>query len=78
VAANAQAVKAPIFDTVNKLNPMVANILTLGVINGYVNLVKHETLVQAVASRVHKTTVDLNLSALDIGTKVGQGLKKGV
>lgn len=77
LADNAQVVKVPIFDKVKELSPMVANILTLGVVNGYVNLVKHETLAQAVASRVPKHTVDLNLNALDIGAKAGQELKKG-
>ena len=62
-------IKIPIYDTaVQKFGkPMGANIVALGAINGLLNLVTRESLLEAVFDRVPKGTKDINLQALEAG-----------
>jgi 2-oxoglutarate ferredoxin oxidoreductase subunit gamma len=64
-----KVVRIPILDTaLEKLGkPMVANIVALGAVNGVLNLVSKESLVNAVISRVPKGTEELNKRALESG-----------
>ena len=61
--------KVPILETAKKKlnNPMVANIIALGVIYEVTKLVKKESLEKAVLGRVPKGTEDLNKLALNEG-----------
>lgn len=69
--------RAPIFDAVAKLgNPMVANILVLGVLNSLTSLVSQDNLAAAIRSRVPAATVEMNLKALAEGSSMGKNLKK--
>ena len=47
--------------------PMVANIIALGAVNGLLNLVSKESLMEAVTSRVPRGTEELNKQALEEG-----------
>jgi 2-oxoglutarate ferredoxin oxidoreductase subunit gamma len=52
--------------------PLVANIIALGTICGITGIVKEESLKKAVAARVPKRTIDLNLMALAKGVEMGR------
>jgi 2-oxoglutarate ferredoxin oxidoreductase subunit gamma len=52
--------------------PLVANIIALGTICGITGIVKEESLKKAVAARVPKRTIDLNLMALAKGVELGR------
>jgi 2-oxoglutarate ferredoxin oxidoreductase subunit gamma len=64
-----KVVRIPILDTASEKlgKPMVANIVALGAVNGVLNLVSKEALLNAVISRVPKGTEDLNKRALESG-----------
>ena len=64
-----KVIKIPILDTASEKlgRQMVANIVALGAVNGVLNLVSKESLVNAVISRVPKGTEDLNKRALESG-----------
>ncbi len=47
--------------------PMVANIIALGAINGYLNLVSKESLTKSVLDSVPRGTEELNKQALESG-----------
>jgi 2-oxoglutarate ferredoxin oxidoreductase subunit gamma len=51
---------------------MVANVVTLGVVNTFCNLVAPETLEKAVLSRVPKGTEELNKKALAAGAELAK------
>jgi len=67
-------VKLPILDTASEKigKPMVANIVALGAINGLLNIVSKESLLNAVLDRVPKGTEDLNKRALESGYKLAE------
>jgi len=64
-----KVIKIPILITASEKlgRQMVANIVALGAVNGVLNLVSKESLVNAVISRVPKGTEDLNKRALESG-----------
>ncbi|MHC4662809.1 MAG: 2-oxoacid:acceptor oxidoreductase family protein [Planctomycetota bacterium] len=53
--------------------PLVSNIISLGTICGITGIVKEESLKKAVAARVPKRTIDLNMMALAKGVEMGRG-----
>ena len=61
--------KFPILSTAaEKLGkPMVANIIALGAVNGILDLVSKESILEAVLNRVPKGTEELNKQALEAG-----------
>jgi len=68
---------APLYVTVAKIgNPMVANILVLGILNSVIDVVSGDSLKAAVSSRVPPATVEINLGALAEGSRVGKELKR--
>lgn len=67
--------KAPIFAAAERLQkPMVANVLVLGILNSISGIVSIESLVNAVRARVPAATIDINLAALEEGSKIGKEL----
>jgi len=64
-----KVLKLPILDTAaEKMHkPMVANIIALGAINGFLNLVSKESLLRSVMDSVPKGTEELNKQALEFG-----------
>ncbi len=71
--------KAPVYSTVAEIgNPMVANILVLGILNSVIDVVSRDSLENAVSSRVPPATVELNIRALEEGSRVGKELKREV
>lgn len=67
--------KAPIFDTVQTLRPMVANILVLGILNSLMDIVQPIALERAIRARVPSHSIDINMQALAEGIKLGKNLK---
>jgi 2-oxoglutarate ferredoxin oxidoreductase subunit gamma len=51
---------------------IVANILSLGVLNEICKLVRDESLAKAVLERVPKGTEELNRKALEVGKKIAK------
>ena len=69
-----RVIKLPILDTtLEKLRkPMVSNIVALGAINGLLDLVTKESLLEAVLDRVPRGTDELNKRALETGYELAQ------
>ncbi|MTI94515.1 MAG: 2-oxoacid:ferredoxin oxidoreductase subunit gamma [Firmicutes bacterium] len=66
--------KVPIFDAVQTIGrPLVANIVTLGALNGLTKIVDVKHLETAIAARVPKPTIDLNLRAVHSGYNLTAG-----
>lgn len=55
--------------------PMVANIISLGVISKFTGVVSEEGLKKAVLKRVPKGTEDINLKALELGWEMAEKSK---
>lgn len=76
--SDAEIYKAPIFATVEKLQkPMVANVLTLGILNALTEIVSPENLKAAIEARVPANTIKINTAALEAGTEIGKQLLAG-
>ena len=70
-----KVVKLPISRTAReKLRPVVANVLALGVIVGLTKLIDPKYMQEAVLARVPKGTEDLNTRAFQMGLEMGQAL----
>ncbi|MDY6821222.1 MAG: 2-oxoacid:acceptor oxidoreductase family protein [Deferribacterota bacterium] len=54
---------------------IVANILSLGVLNEICGIARDESLLNAVLSRVPKGTEELNKKALEVGKRIGKDIK---
>ena len=64
-----KVVKIPVLETAAEKmgKPMVANIIALGAVNGILNIVSKNALMEAVINRVPKGTEELNKKALETG-----------
>jgi len=64
-----KVLRLPILDTAAEKirKPMVANIIALGAINGFLNLVSKESLLRSVMDSVPRGTEELNKQALGSG-----------
>ncbi|CAB1247032.1 2-oxoacid:acceptor oxidoreductase family protein [Clostridium sp. MT-14] len=67
-----RVVQIPILETANKVigKSMVANIISIGAINGILHIASKKSLEAAVLNRVPKGTEDLNKRALETGYKL--------
>jgi len=72
---NAKICKLPIIDTaVKKLKkPMVANIISLGVICSLVDIIEEKSLEKAILGRIPPGTEDINRNAFKEGLKLSKG-----
>ncbi len=66
-------IKAPILSTASEqLKPIVANIIALGFIASYSNVVTKDSLLRALMDRVPKGTEEMNQKALDLGYQLAE------
>ena len=55
--------------------PIVFNICMLGAVVSLTQLVKPESIIQVLESRIPAGFIDMNRRALDVGIELGQGSK---
>jgi 2-oxoglutarate ferredoxin oxidoreductase subunit gamma len=76
-SGNFKIIKAPIYDIAKDDVGVgvVANIVSLGLIQALTNVVTYNALKGSILERVPKGTEQLNIKALDAGVKKGENLK---
>ncbi len=75
-ASDKKIVKVSILDTANnELKPIVANVVALGFLVGFTNIVSRESATEALMNRIPKGTEELNQKAIDAGFKFADELK---
>lgn len=70
-----RVIRSPITRTARqKLKPVVANVVALGIICGATNIIERRFLEEAVLARVPRGTEELNARAFEIGSQMGKAV----